>query len=164
MDDPRKGTVAPFIKPNAAPAPIPEIETKYKLKSKGISARKQLRNAKKDRKSPISVRRLFSGLAILAVTSIAVMAVTSPETLNDITSGEILKSSETCTITEINSSIFFDTSCGKFEWDTQRQPGSPSENLVEGDAYNIESVGFRIAPAKVFPSLVTYEPAEAVSE
>lgn len=121
-----------------------------------ISAKKQLKNAKKNQKPPVSVRGLIGGLLILVATAIAVTAVISPDILNKITSGEVIVNTETCKVTELNSSNFFDTSCGKFEWNTERQPGNPKANLVKGETYTIKASGVRFGLGHMYPSVITY--------
>ena len=157
-DESKKGSKAPFTAPMSPARAAPQTN-KGKKRVKPISNRKQLRKAKKNQKSAISVRSLFTGLFILIATSIAVTAVISPGLLNKVASGELIESTETCKVEELNTSLFFDTSCGKFEWDTNRQPGTPITKLVKGQSYTIKSSGIRIAPAQVFPHVISYEKA-----
>lgn len=152
---PGKNSHIPFTPPIASPAPAKGRNAKRNP----TSSRKQLKNAKKNSKHPISVRALITGLFILIITSIAVTAVISPDILSKIASGEIVERMETCVVEEINSTNFFDTSCGKFEWDTERQPGTPSTALVEGETYLIKSSGIRFGLAQQFPSVMSYEVA-----
>lgn len=156
-DDVNKGSKMPFSAPPAMAAP-PNIDPKYKGPKTPISNKKQLKNAKKKKpKSAIGVRSVLTGLFILAVTSIAVTAVTSPQTLGKFAAGEIIERTETCLVTETNASLYFDTDCGKFQWNSDRQPGTPSTKLAEGSTYTIKSTGIRIGMAKLFPSVVAYE-------
>jgi hypothetical protein len=152
----KKGSKAPISSPfSNAPAQAPS--KKYQGPRTPTSNRKQLRNAKKNPKRPISVRGLITGLFILIATSIAVTAVTSPDILSKVAAGEIVQRTEICVVTEINSSNYFDSSCGKFQWNPDRQPGTPKTKLVEGDTYTIKSSGLRFGMAKMFPSVVAYE-------
>lgn len=164
-DEPKKASNLPFSPPVSRhipftpPTPSPAPAKGKNAKKKPTSSRKQLKNAKKNPKHPISVRALITGLFILITTSIAVTAVISPDILSKIAAGEIVERTETCLVEEINSSIFFDTSCGKFEWDSERQPGTPSTALVEGETYLIKSSGIRFGFAQAFPSVMSYEVA-----
>lgn len=167
-DEPKKGSGLPFSPPvmsqgSNLPFTPPVINAPVKT-SKGnqgstspISSKKQLKNAKKAQKRPISVRGLITGLFILIATAIAVTAVMSPDILNKVASGEVIVSTETCKVKEINSSNFFDTDCGKFEWNEVRQPGSPKKNLVEGETYTIKASGLRFGMARMYPSVISYE-------
>lgn len=131
------------------------------LKSKGYSQRKQLKRAKKTNdKLPINVPRVALGLVILLVISATATAIFAPQKLEAIVSGDFLEKTETCTVTETNSSNFFDTTCGKFEWKDDLAPVTfPQNELVEGETYVFESVGLRIGPAQVFPSVLSHTPA-----
>ena len=147
----------PFSAPPSYKAMSAPAKPSLKAPKKTTSSRKQLKNAKRSNRSSISVRGLITGLLILIATTIAVTAVISPSLLNKIASGEFIQVSQTCKIKETNKTLFFDTTCGKFEWDTDRQPGDPSSKLVEGETYTIKSVGLRIGPAQVFPKVITYD-------
>lgn len=173
-DELKKGSGLPFSPPvmrdttsSNLPFKPPVITTlsqpaKVSQGSKSpISSRKQLKNAKKNQKPPISVRGLIGGLLILIFTAIAVTAVISPNILNKVASGEVIVNTDTCKITQTNSSNFFDTSCGKFEWNTERQPGSPKANLVKGETYTIKASGFRFGLGHMYPSVITYEKTAA---
>jgi hypothetical protein len=161
-NEPKKVSDLPFSAPvRRNPAQTPK---KGKSPIKAPSNRQQLRKAKKNPKSAISVRSLMAGLFILIATSVAVTAVISPSVLTKIVAGEFVETSDTCTVIELNSTIFFDTTCGKFEWNAERQPGTPSAHLVEGETYTFTSIGIRVEPARVFPSMLTYEKAVAVAE
>lgn len=153
-NEPRKGSNLPFSPPVSV---TPQTHSKNSPQKKLISDKKQLKNAKKDRKSAVSIRSLVMGLIILIATSIAITAVISPSLLGKIASGDFAVKTETCTVTEINSSLFFDSTCGKFEWDSDRQPGTPATKLVEGETYSFSSKGLRIGPARVFPVITTFE-------
>lgn len=155
----REGSNLPFTPPPARPAPTKAPIMKPEAKTP-ISNKKQLKNAQKNQKRPISVRSLITGLFILIATAIAVTAVISPDLLNKVASGEVITKTETCKVKETNSSYFFDTSCGRFEWDKDRQPGTPKEKLVEGETYTIKASGFRIGIARMYPSVMTYEKVE----
>lgn len=157
-DTKRKPSHAPINAP--APANTAQVPNRKNQRfNSPISSKKQLKKAKKTKRSAISVRGLITGLFILIATAIAVTAVTSPDILTKITAGEIIERTEICTITETNASLYFDTTCGKFEWNTVRQPGTPKNNLVEGETYRIESSGVRIGIAKQFPSVIAYDKA-----
>jgi len=157
---PKKTSNLPFTPPVSR---VPVTPSKKGSQSKKpISPKQQLRNAKRSKnKSPISVRSLITGLAILIATSVAVTAVISPGLLSKLVSGELIENTSICKVTEMNSSIFFDTTCGKFEWDTARQPGTPSAKLVKGETYTFKSIGVRIGPAHMFPKIVSYEQSPA---
>jgi hypothetical protein len=157
-DDQNKERILPFSPPPMA-APSAKKPQSMTPKKK-VSSKKQLRDAKREQKSPISVRSLISGLLILIATAIAVTAVISPSLLGKITSGEFVRNTETCKVTELNSSIFFDTTCGKFEWNKERYPGSPITKLKKGETYTFESVGLRVEPAQVFPYITNYHKAK----
>jgi hypothetical protein len=151
----REGSNLPFTPPVMS-APVQSQKGNQGPKSP-ISNKKQLKNAKKNQKRPISVRGLITGLFILIITAVAVTAVISPDILNKVANGEVIVNTQTCKVVEINSSHFFDTSCGKFEWNAERQPGSPKKNLVEGETYTIKASGFRFGLGHMYPSVITYE-------
>lgn len=156
-NDKNMGSRLPFSPPPISRAPIEAPRPIESSDRKTISSKKQLRRAKKNRKSAVSVRNLFTGLFLLIVTVSAATAIMFPGMLTKIVSGEFIVNQETCKVTEINSSMFFDSSCGKFEWDKEGQPGSPSAKLKKGKTYTFESVGLRIEPAQVFPYVKNYE-------
>lgn len=154
-----------FTPPTFVDAPKPDSNQKTKGKSKPkkpYSTRKQIRRAKKTYKLPISARRLFVGVFVLLLAATTATAIFAPEKLETIASGEFIKNTETCTVTEMNSSNFFDTTCGKFEWRDEIPPATlPMDELVVGQSYTFESVGLRIGPAQVFPHVTSYTLAEA---
>lgn len=155
----REGSNLPFTPPPPRPVPTKAPINKPEIKTP-ISNKKQLKNAKKAQKRPISVRGLFTGLFILVATAVAVTAVISPDILNKVASGQVITKTETCKITETNSSYFFDTDCGRFEWDKDRQPGTPKEKLIEGETYTITASGFRAGIAHMYPSVMTFNKVE----
>lgn len=167
-DELKKGSGLPFSPPAMRESsnlpfspPVMGAPSQPKKGNQGtkspISTKKQLKNAKKNQKPPISVRGLIGGLVILIATAIAVTAVISPNILGKVASGEVIVNTETCKVVQINSSNFFDTTCGKFEWNPDRQPGSPKANLVKGETYTIKASGVRFGLGHMFPSVITYD-------
>lgn len=126
------------------------------------SRRKQIKKAKRTVKSPVNVKQALAGFFILLVVTVGLTAVLNPQALNSIANGSIFEKTEVCEVTETNSTQFFDTSCGTFKWDAETLGGSPQESLIETQSYTFTSKGYQVAPAKVFPTIITYGPVEAV--
>lgn len=157
-EHPKKSSNLPFTPIPMSTANPPAKTTKLKTGTKGYSKRKQIKMARKDDvKQPVSVRRVLLGIVILLAITITGLAIFAPHKLEAAASGEFLTKTETCTVTETNSSNFFDTTCGKFEWKDELEPVTfPQDELVEGETYTFESIGLRIAPAQVFPTIQSY--------
>lgn len=159
-DEQKKKSSLPFSAPvsNTPAKPTVHFSTGSRAgkRIKPKSTRKQLKEAKKNPKSALNVRRLVVGLLILVATAGTVTAITSPQLISKVVSDGIINRTEVCEVTEVNVSAFFDTTCGRFEWDAEKTPGSPSANLVEGVTYTFTSSGLRAAPVKLIPSIDSY--------
>ena len=128
-------------------------------KGKPASRRKQLKAAKKNHRGALNLRRWFTGLFLLALVGTILYLVFNPSVVGMVLSGEVFNRTQTCTVTKVNPSNFFDTSCGVFYWDDQVVLGSPSANLGEGQTYMISSSGVRIPVFSMFPTVQSIQPA-----
>lgn len=158
MDEGKKKNL-PFSTPtqmrnsaSKANTPIYQVSTK-----KPATSRQMKKSAKKEVKGAISVRRIFGGFFILMMLAVVIYCILVPKTIPDLLSGEFANKTEICKVTETNPSYFFDTDCGRFEWNKESKPGSPKDNLVVGETYEFKSSGLRFKIASTYPLMNSYQ-------
>jgi len=120
--------------------------------------RKRRKLAGQTQKGALNLRRVATGFVILIAISLGFYLFVNPQTIPDLLSGKYFEGSETCTVTRTNTTNFFETDCGRFEWDTEAlQGGSPAANLTVGQSYKFESTGVSIPISQTYPRVTKVE-------
>lgn len=164
MDDEKRDSVAPISNygvstPTKASSYTPLNTSVLKTgKGKPVSKRRKLKDAKRTHRGALNLRRWFTGIFLLATVGLILYLVWNPSAVGMVLSGEVFERTQTCTVTKVNPSMYFDTSCGVFYWDDQITLGSPSANLSEGANYQITSAGVRIPVLSLFPTVQNVQP------
>jgi hypothetical protein len=160
----RKGeSVAPIVRPDAA-RNLPTVSSrinpnlvKSRDKKKLNSKRKKKKMSRKTQRGALNLRRVFTGFLIVLGMVLGFYLFTNPQTVPSIMNGSFFDRSEVCTVTRTNTTMFFETSCGRFEWKADNVSGSPAANLVEGTAYKFTTHGTSVPISGVYPEVVAVE-------
>lgn len=120
--------------------------------------RKRKKKGGKTTRGALNLRRVAAGVAIFLVVCTALYIFFNPESVPNVLSGKAFERADTCTVTTTNSTLFFETSCGVYKWDTANLPGAPAQQVAEGSTYIFHSVGFRIPILGVYPDVTAVDP------
>lgn len=152
-------SVAP-IKNYAISSPSnPGVVRNMQAPSRFNSKRKRKRKAGKTTRGALNLRRVAAGVAIFLIVCSGLYIFFNPEFVPNVLSGKAFENTDTCTVSDTNTTLFFETDCGVFKWDSTNLPGAPEQELNEGGSYVFHSVGFRIPILGVYPDVIAFEPA-----
>jgi len=164
MAEEKKQSSAPIRTPttfNPAPTRSAGVKPKTNLSApkKFTSKRKRLKNAEKTQKGAFNLRRFFGGLLILIVLGAAFYAFTNQSQVKSWFDGKALQKTQACTVTRLNTTYYFETSCGTLQWDVDAlKGGTPAQNLAIGKKYSFVTEGLSIPIAGNFPEVQKVTP------
>jgi uncharacterized protein HemX len=164
MAEEKKQSSAPIRTPptfNPTPTKSAGVKPKVDLSApkKFTSKRKRLKNAEKTQKGAFNLRRFFAGLFILLALGAAFYAFTNQAQVKSWFSGKALQKTQSCTVTRVNTTNYFETSCGTLQWDVDAlKGGAPSQSLAVGKTYDFVTEGVSIPIAGSFPEVKKVTP------
>jgi hypothetical protein len=163
MSDEKKESRAPITRPPSySTVPTKQAgrlaEKNLKAPKRAASKRKKYNKAKRVQRGALHLKRVFMGLTLLLLMIAGFYFFTNPAAFNDLREGRWFDKTEDCTVSQVNTTAFFETSCGEFEWAI---PGSmPNSVLVEGQAYRFQHHGFAIPIAGRFAQVTAVGPVQ----
>jgi len=129
-----------------------------KAPRRAASKRKKYKKAKRVQRGALHLKRVFAGFTILLVMITGFYFFTNPSAFNNLKEGRWFDKTEDCTVTQVNATNFFETSCGQFEWAIP--DSAPSSMLGEGQMYRFQHHGFAIPIAGKFPEVTAVGPVQ----
>lgn len=174
--DQKRESYAPIAIPPSFTSSVPARSLKnpaknnYTAPKRYTSKKERRKRAGKTQKGALNLRRIVTGSIILFILGTIFYLFTNPTVLPNIISGEVFNKEQTCTVTRTNTTMFFETDCGRFEWDgallSGEDPnavllsGEPSSALTVGSSYLFHTSGFAIPIAGTYPKVHAWEPAQ----
>lgn len=103
-------------------------------------------------RSVMHIKQFVFGFFIVCVTFVVAPLILNQSRMDALFHNEKFTSVDTCTITEVNFSELFDTTCGKVRWNPDFT-GTPDTTLVKGKSYELHTSGVRVPYLNSYPML-----------
>lgn len=126
-------------------------------KPKKMSKKRQLALATgKEIRPAYTVKAILTWIVVLAAIAGGTLLYFNRETVLSVLSEDRAQIA-VCEVTKVNTTPEFDTSCGRYLWNTVQLPGNPSTELQVGTTYEFVSQGPRFVFFGWKPSVFEYK-------
>lgn len=162
-EEQKRESHAPIVIPPKFTTSVPErslknpVKKDYRAPKRYTSKKQRRKRAGKTQKGALNLRRVVTGFILLLIMGTSFYLFTNPAVLPSIISGDAFNNEDTCVVTRTNSTMFFETDCGRFEWDGTLLEGNPAAALTVGTSYVFHSSGFAVPIAGTYPKVHSLE-------